>query len=108
MTSPVEKFLRRDFKKKSFEIDGDKMLLAGFLLFIAALIIHHKIEPTMGQIQGLLTPAVHAEEVRGGMCEYSVELEAKCAWIGLYPEKIINLKQAQRDCLANGTPVQML
>lgn len=100
MTSPVEKFLRRDFKKKSFEFDGDKMLFAGLLLFIAALIIHHTVEPTMGQIQGLLTPEAHAAELH--------DLDAICAYAGLYPEKITNLKDLQVECANNGTPVQML
>lgn len=69
--------------------------LIGIAIFLATYMVHNHMEP-----KDLLAPEVHAEEVS--------TLEGACAYAGLYPEKVTNLKQLTTACENNGTPVQPL
>lgn len=89
-------------EKKALTRKGREMDTTPYFVFIAvilltACLIHRYIEPSMGR---LITPEAHAAELH--------DLDAICAYAGLYPEKITNLKDLQIECANNGTPVQML
>jgi len=67
------------------------------LLFIAAFFADNVLH---------MTDIAHADtEIRPNDVH---SLEAACAYAGLYPEKVSNLKYLTKACADNGTPIELL
>lgn len=92
-----ERFLKR--KKEPFftERQWKILLFAAAIAFLSALMF-------------FLTTVFHVGtvEAAGMNLEDVHSLEASCAYAGLYPEKIVNLKELSAACKNNGTPIDYL
>lgn len=70
------------------------------VIVVSVLTVQHLSKPILDTVA---VPVAHAEDstdIHG--------MEASCAYGGLYPEKIKNLKELDAACKINGTPIQYL
>jgi hypothetical protein len=95
----IPHYLRRDYRTHKDEHPLKLWMIVLILLFIAALYADQVMHLTE------VMPIAHAEEVKP---EEATNLEAQCAFAGLYPEKIINLGDLQRACADNNTVVELM